>query len=64
MAEVVSFQNAKDRAFREDVKERVRRSGIFDVDAMELRIKRICTIRDERNISYEEAEKIVSEGEA
>ena len=61
MAEILSFQSAKDRAFRERVKEHIRRSGIFDVDAMESRIKRICALRDERGISYAEAEKIVSE---
>ena len=41
MANVVSFVDARTKALHKDAEDRLRRSGIFDLDASYRRIKRI-----------------------
>ena len=63
MANVVSFVDARTKALHKDAEDRLRRSGIFDLDASYRRIKRISELRDSKGISWDEAE-IIIDGDA
>lgn len=54
-----SFVSAAQIEFRKNAESRLRKSGIFDADRSERRIRAILALRDERGISYDDAAAII-----